>query len=497
MSQTQARFWQLAPAIAAVALVLLARPSQALAQSSAVLTLKDAVREALDHNDRLVNQRDAVEQADLSVRLANNNFKAKVVPNILGSFGQTDVTNQTYRIDVTKRFMTGTEARIGVGTSTAQIPPDRDAAIQEDIRFYNADTTLTINQPLLRGFGSAVAGRQVASAELRRADAVRQRTMDEQQIAIDVARQYYRVVSQRALVGIARQSLERTRKLLEASQAKLEAGLVSQLDVYRAQQLVAQGEIQLSDTQFAVEDALDDLRLTLGRDSDSPLQVEGEIPNVSETPMSIDDAVKMAFARRLDLQSAVAGMDEAARTIAYSRNMLRPQFDASLALTRRETADSLPSSFGLDNFRFATFFTISMPVDRTPQIIEYQNSLIERDRRSRDLETLRNRIATDVKRSLRESARMTERLRVADESVQISRREVEVAQFRYERGLSNNLDVVAAEGGFMLAESRRVGALADLAVSRLMLRGTLGILDVRQDIANAAGGQRLDRATHD
>jgi outer membrane protein TolC len=491
----QAVFSRLARAIAMVSLALTASSATALAQAPDVLTLRDALKEALDHNDRLVNQRDVVEQTDLGVRLANNNFRTKITPNILGSFGQTDVANQTYRIDVTKRFLTGTEARIGVGTSTSQIPPDRDAAIQEDIRFYNADTTLTINQPLLRGFGPAVAGRQVASAELRRADAVRQRTMDEQQIGVEVAREYYRVVGQQALVGIARQSLDRSRKLLEASQAKLEAGLVSQLDVYRAQQLVAQGEVQLSDALSAVEDALDDLRLTLGRDPDSGLRVAGDIPN-AETPMAVEDAVKTALARRLDLQSAVAAMDESARTIAYTRNQLRPQFDASLALTRRETADSLPSSFGLDNFKFATFFTIAMPVDRTPQIIDYQNALIDRDRRNRDLEMLRKRISADVKRSLRETARMTERLRVAEESVQISRQEVEVAQFRYDRGLSNNLDVVSAEGGLLQSENRRVGALADLALARLSLRGTLGILDVRQDIANSIGGG-FDRAVHD
>ena len=61
-----------------------------LAQGPEVLSLGEAVREALDHNDRLVNQRDVVEQMDLGVQLANNNFRTKVTPNILGSFGQTD-----------------------------------------------------------------------------------------------------------------------------------------------------------------------------------------------------------------------------------------------------------------------------------------------------------------------------------------------------------------------------------------------------------------------
>ena len=87
-----------------------------------VLTLAQAVNEALVNNDRIVNQRDSVEQAALGVRLARNNFQPKIVPNIQGSFGRTNVSNQVYRVDLTQRFTTGTEMRLGVGTSTAQIP---------------------------------------------------------------------------------------------------------------------------------------------------------------------------------------------------------------------------------------------------------------------------------------------------------------------------------------------------------------------------------------
>ena len=107
-------------------------------------------------NDQILNQHDATEQATLGVRLARNAFQPKVTPNVLGSFGQTDVNSQNYRIDVSQKFVSGTEIRLGAGTSTAQIP----AIVGEpssDIRFYNADTTLTLSQPLLRGLGPGVA----------------------------------------------------------------------------------------------------------------------------------------------------------------------------------------------------------------------------------------------------------------------------------------------------------------------------------------------------
>src|SRR5262245_17700675 len=101
--------------------VCVAMPAIASAQAR-TLTLGQAVKEALARNDRMLNQYDSVEQADLGVRLARNTFQPKVVPNVLGSFDQTDVNSQTYRVDVSQKFVTGTEVRLAVGTSTAQIP---------------------------------------------------------------------------------------------------------------------------------------------------------------------------------------------------------------------------------------------------------------------------------------------------------------------------------------------------------------------------------------
>src|SRR5882672_3181114 len=129
--------------IAVLTCVLQAAPVRA-SDPGGVLTLAEAVGQALVRNDRLASLRDDAKQSDLSLRLARNGFRPKLVPNILGSFGQSDVSNQTYRLDLTQRFSTGTEMRATVGTGTAR---------NQIGSFYNTDTTLAVSQPLLRGFG--------------------------------------------------------------------------------------------------------------------------------------------------------------------------------------------------------------------------------------------------------------------------------------------------------------------------------------------------------
>lgn len=450
----------------------------ASAQSPATLTLEQAVGEALVRNERLVNQSDAIAQADLGLRLARNTFRPKVTPNIFGSFGRTDISSQTYRVDVTQKLVTGTELRLAAGTVSAQIPGAGD-----DVLFYNADTTLTLTQPLLRGFGRSVARRGLTSAELRRQDADRQQAMAEQQVALDVAAAYYRVVSQQALVDVARQSLDRARSLRDASEAKLDAGLVSQLDVLRSQQLVAQAEIQFFDSQAAVEDARDRLTFLMGRSTSDRVEIEAAIPRPSTDPIDVAQATALALGNRLDLQSRIASRDDAENQIRFARNQLLPQVDVNLALTRRETASSFRSSFGTDGYQFATFFTIAMPVDRTAQQVDYQSAMLDRDRRRREVATLERQIADDVKQAIRERDRLVRGVLSAETSVEIGRREVEVAQLRYQTGLSNNLDVVTAESGLLQAEGRRIQALADSAVAQLRLRALLGVFNPRTDLA--------------
>lgn len=471
------------PLAAALAAFLLVLPAMARGQSGAppVLSVGAAVDEALQRNDRLVNQQDAVAQAELGVRLARTAFRPQLTPNILGSFGQTDVTNQTYRVDLTQRLTTGTEFRVSAGAASAQIP-GLTASADDDVRFYNTDTTIAIAQPLLRGFGRAVARRALASAEYRRTDAGRAHTLAEQQVALDVATAYYGAVAQDLAVDVTRLSLDRARTLREASEAKLDAGLVSQLDVLRAQQLVAQAEAQFFDAQAASEDARDRLRFLMGRDRDAPFALDHAVPVVDDGPIDVEAAVALALERRLDLRSRADDATEAERQVRFSRNQLLPQVDVNLALTRRETSSALSRSFGLDGYQFATFFTIAMPVDRTTAQVDYQTAVLDRNRRQRDAGTFARQVGDDVRRTARARDRALRTVVAAETSVTIGRREVEVARLRYERGLSNNLDVITAETGLLAAETRRIQSLADAALATLRLRAVIGIFDPRTDV---------------
>ena len=437
-----------------------------------VLSLEEAVRLALANNERMLSSRESIAQSRLGVSLAESAFGTRVTPNLLGSFGQSDVRNQTYGVGVSRRFATGTEIRMDASAATFR---------NQLGNFYASDTTLLVSQSLLRGFGAAVGRRPLAQARYRVANAQRQHALVEQQFAIEVASIYYRLIAQRELAVAARTVLDNAEQLLAASEAKLRANLVSRLDVFRAQQLAADASGQLFDVEGSAEDLKDQLRFLMAKDVDYDFRVASEI-GAHPDRVTTEEAVSLALQNRLELRDADAAVEEAGREVRFARHQLLPQFDVSVALTRRETADSLRGAFGADRFEPVTFFLVSTPLDRTAESIGLQNAIIERDQRARARDTLRRRIAQEARAAVRMQQRLANRLASAEVSVEFAEREVDLATLRFQRGLANNLDVVNAQENLLNASGRRLAVLADLAVARLELRATLGTLDVRRDV---------------
>jgi outer membrane protein TolC len=454
----------------------LAGPPPAFAQAtsgSAPLTLGAAIDLALARNDRVVAARDEEQRATIGVRIARAAFNPKVVPSLSSSLGQTDLANQNYGVAVSQQLTSGTELRFNATTLSSR---------NQFGTFYAGDTTFLVRQPLLRGFGRAAAREPLTAAEARVDHSSRDRAFVEQTVALDVAGAYFDLIKQKQLAVVARQSLARTRQLADASAAKLTLGRASQLDVLRARQLAGQGEAQLLAAADAVDDAQDRLRLVMGMKSAEPMVVPDAIPPIATVNPLPEDLVGAAWSTRVDVRNAEASVTDSTRAINLARSQLRPQADLSLGMTRQIAGPSIKTSFGVNDFRLATFATVSMPLDRTAEDAALQTAVLERDRRQRDLDMMKTRVEMDVRKAARAHDRALKTLELEAAALDLAARELDVAKFRYERGLATSLDLVAAESNLVAAEGRRIAASADVALSQFALRAAVGILDPRTDM---------------
>jgi outer membrane protein len=461
-----------AAAVLAVAVLATSSTLAADDERETQLSLSAAVAHALSQNDRVLAAGDAVTSARLGLTTARSAFNLKVQPTTSGWLGQSALANQRYELTASRLFTTGTRLTATNGAISSR---------NQFGTFFNAESTFLVSQPLLRGFGRTPGKLEVTTAEARIAEAMRAREVVEQEIAIEVAAAYYDVVRQKTLAAAANAALERSGELAAASKAKLAVGRVSRLDVLRAEQLVSHALAQKLESDGATEDAADRLKHLLAIPLVGQIDVSGGIIPLDRPDMS-QEVIESAQNVRLEVQAAQTAVAAAERAITAARANLRPHFDIGVALTKQGTGDSLETSLRSDRFRLASFSSFALPLDRTIENVALETAVLERGRVVRDLARVRSSVAQDVRRAIRHEQRAMQSLELARRALDLSREEMDVARLRYDRGLSDNLDVVNADSGLLAAEARSVDALAELAVARLALRRALGIFDPRADV---------------
>src|SRR4029450_10345070 len=149
------------------------------------LTLPQAVGEALSGNFRLLSGLESVEAAKLRYGAARAQFYPQLVPRYVhGDDEQSLTVDASQRLPYTGGSVTAT----GVFRSR---PEDVSPAPK------SADLNLTLTQPLLRGLGPNASLYDLRNS--RRAQTGQERALElaRQQVAVDVARAFYRGLQQR------------------------------------------------------------------------------------------------------------------------------------------------------------------------------------------------------------------------------------------------------------------------------------------------------------
>ena len=107
-------------------------------------------------------------------------------------------------------------------------------------------------------------------------------------------------------MAVARQSLERSESLRRASVARLEVGLVSKLDVFRAELQASQAQESMVRAETSLRGALERFRTLLGLSPGDPLQPEPiNVPDdVADDVEPLEVLTQRALQTRIDLLEA-------------------------------------------------------------------------------------------------------------------------------------------------------------------------------------------------
>jgi outer membrane protein TolC len=441
-------------------------------EGAPTIGLAAAVRLALERNFALLDSRDSLDASRWQEKAAVGQFYPTLTPVFQRSDDRT-----VWGADFAQRLpWTG-----GTVSATGRYltEPTADSPFPK-----TTDVRLILSQPLLRGVGPNAAFFDLRNARRARQGQERSLALARQRLAVEVAGAFYGVVAQRQLLDVAGQSLARTEGLLRSSEARLEVGLASKLDVFRAELQASQARDAMVRSQAALASALERFRGLLALPPDDPVEPEAaRLPDAADDFEPVATLVARALEARLELAEARDQVGDARRSASLATQNLLPQIDLNVGMTQLGYGGSFGDAWTAGDRRVEVFLSGSYPLQQANLRASRAVAQIEVASRERSVRRQELDVEQQVRQALRDLEQVRKSVELQRQAVEVAAQQRRLAVLRYQRGLGSNFDVVDAESSLVTARSALVQLLTSYAVARLDLKRTTGTLDVDQEFA--------------
>lgn len=352
-------------------------------------------------------------------------------------------------------------------------------------RYARPQLSLSLSQPVLRGFGRAMTEKEITLAAYAKESSLLQwRTQAITTVA--AARDgYFALVKARENLATRRSALAVAKEIHEGNQARVKAGVLAAVELLDSEFGVAQREQDLLVAEKSARDASDSLAVLIQYGVGSDLVPTDPVPVV---PMEVTEAGAMeaALRNRPDLQSAKVGRETEEFRIQIARNEILP----ALSLTGSAGLEGLAPDYGdaLDDLKsgnspfWTVGVTLSLPVgNRAAKADLAAGQLRERQEETR-IRSLTESIRLEVRNALRSLETSARQVEAAKKGVALG--EARLASFlkRGKVGLAVTEDILQAESDLTAARETLAAARTDYQGAQTLLWKATGELLERQGI---------------
>lgn len=368
-----------------------------------------------------------------------------------------------------------------------------------------SNLSLTITQPLLRGFGFDLNRRfiRIAKNEEKITD-----LLFEQQVietVYGVVRLYTDLVALNEDVKVKRETLTFAQKFFDDTKAEVDEGTQAPVELTRARaQLSASQQDLINSTGLTDEqEAILKNVLTRRGNEDPEVRAAHIIPTDSlEVPAgdgtaAIDDLLKTAYSRRPDLAQAGLQVANSEISLKGSNNNLRPELDLvgiaennGLAGTPYAPAGPAYPGFAggygtvLDqlltrkNPTYGVGLNLSLPLRNRVALADALRDEIQVRQSQVRQRQLRNQVQLEVEDALIAMRRSRASYEAARQTRKLQEESLEVEQLKFSEGASTSFFVLQYESYVAQARSTEVAAKSAYVKARAALQRAVGsILD--------------------
>jgi len=407
------------------------------AQTVQTLSLHDAEMIALQNHPRIQATQNLASAAKEQVREVRSSYFPVVYGSLTGVEAETN-------------------SRIAAGSLNNPIILDRYA------------NGVTVGQ-LITDFGRT---HELAKSSGFRAEAQQETVITSRaDVLLQVDQAYFEVLRAQAVLQVAQQTVNARQLVADQIRTMANNQLKSDLDVSFAQVDLSQAQLLLIQAQNDLQASFAMLSTALGYPDQKTFQLSEE-PLPGTPPSNLDQEINQAFQNRPELIAERLNVQSAGSFATAERDLFLPTISAvgTAGLTPFRQA-------GLDGRYAAAGFNVNIPIFNGGQ---FNARLAEAKYRAQAeqqiLRDLQNRVARDVRTAWLSANSSFQRLAVTDQLLSQATQALNLAQSRYNLGLSSIVELSQAQLNLTQAQIEQASAKYDYQTQLQVLNYQTGNL---------------------
>lgn len=440
------------------------------------LSLRDAVVLTLENNSFVRVQETQVESSKFNILAAHAPFDPLITStdNIISTIsppfsflqgtGSSTVnfksTAKNLQFNYSQTFESGTNVQSGFSSNIN--------SSNNSFYLFNPYTSSTLNfqftQPLLRN-GWFVANRaplMIARRSLQQSRATFAAEVNNS--ILQAVAQYWAVVQAKGNLDVAQSSMNAAETTYKRDKRALELGALPPLDIYRSEAQVASRRVQVIQSEYAVKQAEEALRMTIGADQDpyfAALDMDlTEKPEPEGELRTIDaaTALQTALTKRPELDAVHYALSADDTRIRLAHNHLLPQLDllglyasnglggSGLNGSNQPISSSwLSQMFGFSYPTYEAQLTLSLPLKNRAAKAELGTALVSRRNDLYSQRQVQEQVVLDIRNAVHQLEQAKLSIVAGKESLDLANKTMAAEQRKYELGSSTIFLVLEAQ----------------------------------------------------
>ncbi len=446
--------------------------------------LFDYVTIALKQSDISMDLTDSKILSDMSVVKEEHRFDSKLVP--LSNIGVTQGTgSQTLGMEVRRENPFGLTMTAGFrGDRTEQ---DTEYSVEN---INSARAYVKMSQGVFRRWGKKYNLADLTIAQLKNREQILNNERKRQDLILSTVKNYYQLVLDQQLVKKSKQALNRSREHLVAAKSRHSVDLVSKVDVYRAELASLDAESRLQVRQRSRMRSCDVFNEQLGYQEYNDLSVADTISQV--VPVVPDNWDEALLANRLDWQAYHLKVKYGKLAVFKAQENLQPDIHLNVTVEQKGEGDTISEATSLNQTNWSVQLELRSALDLFDEENDFAREKIHMRKIRREGATLRRKIFRQARESFDDLKAEERSHQISLKRLEQSASSLDLTKIRYERGLSDNLDVLDSESAYSEAELDTSRTLISYNVAAVNLAYALGVLDVEWLSLSLSGEYQQD-----